>query len=158
MKWMAGAVWLLSAALPVLSAADPGQVFIYAQRDTPAKRWIGVTCDGETVAALKGGFYFALQTSAGRHSLSVTEGVPVSVEVDPGATVFVRMDWNHDLRREPIPAFSIVREESARKELRWLSYVAAKHIRSASVLPATELPAENPQLKSRTGPTSTDAR
>lgn len=133
----------------VASAEDSIRVFVYSQRETPARSWMPIVCDGMRVADVKRGFFFVVNVSPGRHSLSVTDGVPVSVEASSGKEVFVRVDWNHELGRSPIPVLSRVEMERAKKEMRFLSYVDDKRIHSDAVPLRDPRPAENPSLKVR---------
>jgi hypothetical protein len=131
------------------TADDLSRVFVYSQRETPARSWMTVLCDGERIADVRRGFFFIVNVRPGRHSLSLADGVPVSVEVRSGGEVFVRIDWSHDVRRQPIPVFNSVVEERAKREMRFLSYVEAKRIHSTAVAGADPRPPDNPQLKTR---------
>ena len=131
------------------TADDLSRVYVYSQWETPARSWMTVVCDGERIAEVKRGFFFAVKVRPGRHSLSLADGVPVSVEVRPGGEAFVRIDWNHDVRRRPIPVLNSVGAEKASREMRFLSYVDAKRIHSTAVPTADPRPPEKPQLKTR---------
>src|SRR5262245_24639610 len=130
-------------------ADESSRVFIYSQRGTPARSWMTIICDGEKIAEVKQGFFIGANVRPGRHSLTLADGVPISVEVRSGAEAFVRIDWSHDIRRQPIPVLSSVVEETARREMRFLSYVDGKRIHSTLVLREDPRPPENPQLKTR---------
>ena len=134
----------------LMAAGNLSRVFIYAQRETSAKSWTPVSCDGENIAEIKQGFFFTMNISPGRHLLSLEAGVPISIDVRPGEETFVRIDWNHDVRRSPIPVLSSVREESAKQEMRFLSYVETKRIHSLAVSKADPRSLSvSPQLKTR---------
>jgi hypothetical protein len=108
-----------------------------------------VACDGERIAEVKQGFFFAVNLPPGRHSLSLADGVPVSVDLRLGEEAFVRVDWNHDVRRRPIPVLNSVVAERAKREMRLLSYVDAKRIHAAADSGSDPRSPEKPQLKAR---------
>lgn len=144
---------VVTVYLTPLSAGDAGgivsRVFVYSQRETPARSWTPIVCDGKTVADVKRGVFFAVNVGPGRHSLWIADGVPVTVEVLSGAEVFVRLDWDYDVRRSPIPVLNTVAGERAKKEMRFLRYVDTKRIHSTTVPGSDPRPAENPKLRSR---------
>jgi hypothetical protein len=140
-------VFILSTQL--VAVDDLSRVFVYAQRETPARSWMPVGCDGQNIAEVKRGFFFSANLRPGRHLLSLEDGVPISIDVRPGAETYVRVDWNYDIRRSPIPVLSSVVEERAKKEIRFLSYVETKRIHSLTVSKADPRPFVSPQLKTR---------
>jgi hypothetical protein len=131
------------------SGGNAARVFVYSQRETPARSWLPVVCDGVSVADLKRGFFFVVNVSAGRHSLSLLDGVPVSVEIHSGDEAFVRLDWHYDVRRAPIPILAVISAERAANEMRFLSYIDAKRIHSTTVPSSDPRPTVQPQLKTR---------
>ncbi len=133
----------------LVAADDLSRVFVYAQRETPARSWTPVVCNGENIAEVRRGFFFAVNLRPGRHFLSVENGVPISIDVRPGVETFVRIDWNYDVRRSPIPVLSSVVEERAKKEMRFLSYIETARIHSLAVSNAAPRPSVSPQLKTR---------
>lgn len=134
---------------PTAAADDLSRVFVYAQRETPARSWMTILCDGQRIVEVKRGFFFVVNLRPGLHSLSVSDGVPVSVNVGSGEEAFVRIDWNHDVRRPPIPVLNSVAVDRAKKEMRFLSYVDRKRVHSTAVPGADPRPPENPQLRVR---------
>jgi hypothetical protein len=114
-------------------AADPGRIYVYAQRETAARSWLRITCSGIVVAELKQGMLFAINVPRGRHTLAVETGVPTIIDVRSGEDAFVRLDWNYAVGRPPIPVLSVVQPDQARKEMRWLSYIHPKQVLSSSV-------------------------
>jgi len=134
---------------PTATADDLSRVFVYSQRETPARLWMTIVCDGERIAEVKRGVFFAVNVRPGRHSLSLADGVPLSVKVRSGEEAFVRIDWSHDVRRPPIPVLNSVVEESAKREMRFLSYVDAKRIHSTAVPAVDPRQPENLRLKTR---------
>ena len=152
--WMASLRTLRTLVVYILSiqlapAGQLSRVFVYSQRESPARTWTRVGCDGENIAEIKRGFFFAISLPSGSHVLSLTDGIPVSVEVRPGVDIFVRVDWNYDVRRSPIPVLSRVAEQRATQEMRFLSYVGANRIHSPSV-PASAPPLSGtPRFQSR---------
>lgn len=147
LRLIAVAMFFLSSR--AATADDSSRMFVYSQRGTPARSWMAIVCDGEKIAEVKQGFFIAANVRPGRHSLSLADGVPISVEVRSGAEAFVRIDWSHDIRRQPIPVLSSVVAETARKEMRFLSYVDGKRIHSPLVPREDPRPPENPELKTR---------
>jgi hypothetical protein len=131
------------------SAEDAARIYVYAQRDTPARSWLPISCDGEVVAEVRRGTFFAINLSPGRHALSLENGVPVSVEVHSGEVSFVRIDWNHEVGRQPIPILASVRPDRASKEMMFLGYADAKRLHSRSVPRTDPRPANQPQFKTR---------
>jgi hypothetical protein len=131
----------------LVAADDLSRVFVYAQRETPARSWTPVGCDGENIAEVKRGFFFSVTLRPGRHLLSLEGGVPISIDVRSGVETFVRVDWNYDVRRPPIPVLSSVDEERAKTEMRFLSYVETKRIHSLAISKTDPRPTVSPQLK-----------
>ena len=124
---------------------------MYSQRETPARSWLRITCDGAAVAELKQGFFFALALPPGRHMLGLESGVPAFVDLRAGEDAFVRLDWNHGVGRAPIPVLKVVRPDRAHAETRFLSYIAAKRALSATVSKSDPRDAAPTQLQRRTG-------
>lgn len=116
-------------------AEDPGRIYVYAQRLTPARSWLPVSCDNVAVAKIRGGAFFVIELPPGRHILAIEGGVPAPVHLAPGGQVWVRLDWNMHVSRPPIPALSVVPEPAARKEVRFLSYIGPDKMLAPSVLP-----------------------
>ena len=126
---------MIAAAFPSSSEPDEsGRIYVYAQRETPARSWLRITCGGEAVAELKRGFLFVIAVSPGQHTLGVGSGVPAFVNVDARGEAFVRLDWNHQVGRPPIPVLSAVQPDQGRKEIKYLSYLRAERALSDSVL------------------------
>jgi len=132
MRIAAISVVTIATALTVL-AENPARIYVYAQRGTAARAWRPISCNGEGVADLKQGRFFAINVVPGRYILSVDEGVPLSVDVRTGEQVFVRLDWDYGLDRPPIPLLSKVYLAGARQEIKYLSYVDAKRVHSPLV-------------------------
>ena len=139
---------LLPAAQQTL-AVDQARIFVYARRHTAARSWLAGSCDGAVVAMVRQGAYFAVNVSPGRHELGVQNGVPVFVEVRTGEEHFVRLDWNYEVGRPPIPILSKVSRAQADLEMRFLSYVEARRVRSNSVPKADPRQLPSSQLKTR---------
>ena len=136
----------------LVAADDLSRAFVYAQRETPARSWMPIGCDGQNIAEVKRGFFFSMNLRPGRHLLSLEDGVPISIDVRPAVETYVRVDWNYDVRRSPIPVLSSVTEERAKKEMRFLSYVETKRIHSPTVSNADPRPSVSSQLKTRQQP------
>jgi hypothetical protein len=140
------AIAAVALASPLCAPAeDPGRIYVYAQRLTAADSWLPVSCGGSVVAALKQGMFFAINVPPGRHALTPGTGVPAFVEVRSGGEVFVRLDWNFEVGRRPIPVLTAVRPDQAHKQMVYLSYVNPRKVLSNSV-PTTD-PREPAQLR-----------
>ena len=131
------------------SAEESGRLYVYAQRETPARGLMPVFCDGGVAAEIRRGTFLAINVSPGRHTLLTADGVPLTVEVSAQHDVFIRLDWHHQVGRPPIPAFSRVGGEKAASEMRFLSYVDKKRIRSDSVSRTDPRPPIQPRLRTR---------
>jgi len=140
----------LATALPML-AEDSARIYVYAQRDTAARSWRSISCNGVVVAELKRGTFFAINVEPGRYTLLVEQGVPLTVDVRSGEESFVRLDWSYGIDRSPIPVLSKIYDAGAQREMRYLSYVAPKRVHSNQV-PKTD-PGEphQPHLHTRDG-------
>lgn len=138
---------LVASVGPLLVAEH---VFVYAQRETPAKSWLPVICDGGPAAQIRRGYFFAIDLAPGRHWLAPRDGVPVSIDVRPDAEMFVRLNWSHDLRRSPIPALGVVPAETAILEMRFLRYVDTKRVEATQVSRTELRPRRSQDLKRRT--------
>ena len=134
----------LTAAISA-AAEDRGRIYVYAQRQTAARSWLPISCDGAIVAELKQGMLFAIDVPAGRHTLGTQTGVPGFVEVHGGEEAFVRLDWDYEVGRAPIAALGAVRPDQGRKEIIFLSYIKANKVRSSSV-PRTD-PRQPPEVR-----------
>jgi hypothetical protein len=130
-------------------AEDFGRIYVYAQRLTPARSWIPISCGGAVAAELKRGMFFAINVAPGRSVLSLEEGVPAFAEVRSGEDSFVRLDWHFEVGRPPIAVLSVVRADQARKEMMFLSYINAKKVRSTSVSKTDPREPAQLQLKRR---------
>jgi hypothetical protein len=148
LTWYAVLATITAVALTVPSSApaeDPGRIYVYAQRQTAARSWLPISCDGAVVAELKRGTLFAMNVPPGRHTLSTETGVPAFVDVHSGEESFVRLDWSFEVGRSAIPVLNTVRPDQARKEMRFLSYIRANKVH-ASLVPRTD-PREPPPLR-----------
>ncbi len=139
--------WFASLTFAVLShAAD---FYLYEQRSAAVASWVEVACDGQPSASVKGGYIFALQLGEGRHTLSVRDGVPVTLEVEASEPAFVRLDWNMSVARAPIPVLSKVPRARAQHDVQFLTCVPKNKIRSSQVMRDDPRQAEQKHLKHR---------
>ena len=141
---------LLTSALSI--AADSARIYVYARRDTPARSWMRVSCDGAPVAELKQGKFFALTVSPGRYALGIDRGVPLIVEARAGEELFVRLDWNYGMERAPIPVLAAVRPDRASTEMKYLSYISRGKALSKSVARSDPRTPAPPRLERRGEP------
>jgi hypothetical protein len=134
--------------LPSLWAAEQRRIFVYAPFETPARSWLDVSCDGEVVAKLKRGTFFALTVPSGRHVLDIgAKGVPAVVDVAADEDLFVRLDWSYYRDRPPVPVLGVVDSDQARKEMIAVRYVDVDKVVSDSVAKAD--PREPSKLQRR---------
>src|SRR5262252_2192870 len=101
-------------------AAGSGRIYFYALRSTAAHSWLAIACDDLVLAKIKRGFFFAFDAPPGRHTLSVEHGVPAIIDVRSNADSYVRLDWEMEVGRAPVPVLSTVAPPSARNEMRFL--------------------------------------
>jgi hypothetical protein len=139
----------LFLALVFASLASAQTVYIYAQRDTPASKWLPITVDGAPAAELRRGTCFAIHLPPGRHSISTPSGVPLSIELAPTEPIHLRLDWNHNLNRPPIPVLSRVPRARAEQEMMFLSYIPANKIHSTAVPKSDPRPPAKPEFQTR---------
>ena len=126
------------------------EVFVYVQHYTPARSWFAVRFDGVVVAKIKGGRFFVINASPGRHMVSGKKGVPVFVDARPGKKVFVRLEWINGVLGGPaLPAWEVANSATARNDLLLLAYIDAGKAISKSV-PKTD-PRTRPPLSHRGG-------
>lgn len=128
---------------------EPARIYVYAQRQSAAKSWISISCDGIAAAKLKRGALFAIAVAGGRHSLSLEHGVPITIEVRPGEDKFLRLDWSYKAGSASIPVLDAVRPERARGEMRFLSYIKSAKVQSDRVIKTDPRPLESLKLEPR---------
>ena len=133
----------------IATASDSARIYVFSRRDTPAKSWMSVSCGNAAVADIKQGFFFALNVEPGSYTLSVKNGVPRNVQIHPGEDIFLRLDWDHGIDRDPIPLFSPVAATQAQVEMQYLTYVSAKQMHSAIVSKTDPRPPLTPHLRTR---------
>lgn len=137
------------AAVAQAAPQGPARVFVYSLRETAAHLWMPVKFDGEIAAEVRRGTFFMIACEQGPHMLIIEQGVPVAVEARADRPAYVRLDWHYQLGRRPIPVLGVVPARIAEAELRHLSYIEAKKVRSAAVLKTDPRPAEEWRLKTR---------
>lgn len=133
------------------AAEDATRIYVYALRNTPARSWMPVFCDGQVMADVRAGAYFAINIPAGRHILSIDPGVPLPIDIGSNETKFIRVDWHHEIGKQPIPVLNLITAELAESEIRFLSYIEQRRQHSALVAVSDPQP-RRPQLRTRTQP------
>ena len=136
-------------ALVFASLASAQTVYLYAQRDTPANKWLPITVDGAPAAELRRGTCFAIELSPGRHTISTPSGVPLSFELNTNKPAHLRLDWNHHVNRPPIPVLSLIPQARAEKEMMFLSYIPANKIHATAVPKTDPRPPAQPEIQTR---------
>lgn len=156
--WLAIGVFIVGVGLfikPSLAliavsshAESSGRIYVYAQRLTATRSWIPIAIDNIVVAKIKRGTFFSANMAPGLHTVTIENGIPAFVEVGSGQESYVRVGWIH-LEGPPFPALSIMPQDLARKEMRFLSYIEAGKIVSTSVSRTDPRQPEEPLLKTR---------
>ena len=137
-------------SLPSAQAEDSARIYVYSRSETLGSSQYLISCDGEGVAKLDRGVFFALDVTPGRHILDTgEEGVPAFVDLRPSEGVFVRLAWVLERGGPAITFLHAVEPALARKELLQLRYIDANMVLSELVL--KEDPRQPPQLKTRGG-------
>lgn len=128
---------------------DLARIYVYAQRETPARSWLPILCDGTPVAKIKRGTFFALNVPVGRHVISSTTGVSSFVDVRAGHEYFVRLNWQLEHGEPPILVFDSIPATVARNEMRFVVYVDSKEVMAGSVPKTDPRPAPELHFKRR---------
>lgn len=132
------------SALPQARA----RIYVYVQTETPARSWFPIFCDGTVVAKLRRGRFFAIDVAPGRHMLGAKESVPVFVDAESGKDYFARVEWsNGEVDGPAIPVWEVVPEDTANRDMVYLTYIDADKALSSSV-PKTD-PRGEPRLSRR---------
>ena len=144
-------VTLLLALIPLGACwpQDLARIYVYSQRETPARSWLLIMCDGTPVAKIKRGTFFAINVAAGHHVLSSDKGAPLSLDVPAGGESFVRLGWQIGIGEPPTLVFDNVPPPVARNEMRFVVYIDSKKVMSSSVSKTDPLPPPAPHLKVR---------
>jgi len=137
------------ALLALFASQDSARIFVYAQRESAARSWRPILCDGILVAKLKRGNFFAINVPPGRHMLSVANGVGTFVNATVGNDSFVRLDSQIEIGESPALVMGKVDPAVARQEMRFVLYIDPKQVLSTSVSKADPRPPVEPRLKSR---------
>lgn len=135
LRFAAVGVLFLTAAFP-LKAQTPTRIYVYADWDSPLHSWISVYCDGTLMAKVKRGKFLAINTTPGRHTLEVGEGVPVFVDVSVGKEVFATVGHVVQLTETgklDIPVISVVSGQEAQLKIIHLVYIDAREMYSPAV-------------------------
>ncbi|HZQ54163.1 MAG TPA: hypothetical protein VFB14_18315 [Bryobacteraceae bacterium] len=112
---------------------DLGRIYVYAERETAARSWRPISCDGAVVAKIKRGTFFAVNVKPGRHVLSYGNGVPAFVDVATGQETFLRLDYQVEIGEPATQVLSKINPDLARKEMRFVIYIDAKAARSLAL-------------------------
>jgi hypothetical protein len=126
-------VLLVMVALAAAGEDEGARIYIYARRGSPATKWIAISSNGGPVAEVREGRYFRIDVPPGRYTLAPADGTPLVIEAVARTKSYVRLDWNYVMGRAPLPLLSTVAEGPARLEMRYLTYIDAKHVRSGAV-------------------------
>ena len=142
-------LFIVAALAATLQADDQARIYVYARRDTAARSWLSISCGNAVVAEIKQGTFFAITLAPGQYTFLSERGVPLSVDPHSGEELFLRLDWNYGVGRPPIPVLSKVRQEEARKEMKYLSYINPKRVHSSLVPKTDPSPPVQPELRRR---------
>jgi hypothetical protein len=137
------------ALFALLASQDSARIFVYAQRESAARSWRPILCDGVLVAKLKRGSFFAINVPPGRHALSIVKGVGTFVAAAAGNDSFVRLDAQIEIGRPPTLVMGKVDPAVARQEMRFVLYIEPKQVLSPSVSTSDPRTSLEPRLKPR---------
>ena len=130
------------------AAEDAGRIYVYSKFRSAAKSWMPVALDGEAVAKLKQGRFFAVRAAPGDHVLElVGQGVPLTLAMPAAGDLYVRLGWRGTQGGPRIPIFHTVRPEHARTEMVNLGYIPADKALSEATSKSDPRPA--PTLQTR---------
>jgi len=155
---MKAALYLCVLATVAFAAGDSAgrgaQIYIYGSWEYPVRSWVPVSCDGEVVAKVRRGRFFAINVSPGKHLLSQDDGIPRPVNAHAGQPSYLRL--GQEVSDEPsgksvIPVLEAVDPDQARKEMVHLVYIDADKLYSSAVPQQDPAPVSRPQLKPRAG-------
>ena len=90
-----------------------------------------------------------MDLAPGRYTVGTKIGVPAFIEVRSGEEAFLRLGWNYQVGRPPIPVMETVPPERAREEMKFLGYIKAAKVLSRSVAARDPRSPEPLQLKRR---------
>jgi hypothetical protein len=143
-------VCLVAANASLLSAENrSARIYVYARRDTAARRWLAISCGNAVVAEIKQGTFFAVDLEPGQYVLSLERGVPIVIDAHSSEASFVRLDWHYGMERAPIPVLSKAPEKQARKEMKFLIYISPRQVHSSLVPRSDPDPPVEPRLHTR---------
>jgi hypothetical protein len=126
-----------------------GQIYVYANWESPERKWVDIACDDEIVAKVKAGRFFVMSLPPGRHAVSAGDGIPVFVEERSGEKSFLRVGREVDGQAVMLVLTKMDSTEAG-KEMVHLAYIDAAKALSSSV--PKEDPRDlrqQPQLKTR---------
>jgi len=109
-----------------------GRIYVYANWESPERRWVDIACDDEIVAKVKAGRFFVINLPPGRHAVSEREGIPVFIEVRSGEQSFVRLDREVD-GQTVIPVLTKMGSTEAGREMVHLAYIDTAKVLSNAV-------------------------
>jgi hypothetical protein len=118
------------------AAEDTARLYVYSPWDSGQSSWLPISYDGERIAKLQTGKFFAIHASPGQHHLVAGQGVPINIEVRPGEDQFVRLDQAITLTQSGesiIPTLTLESPEESRRIVAQLVYVAPSKIYSTVV-------------------------
>jgi hypothetical protein len=144
----------LTLLMPLTSARPEGlaRIYVYVQRETPARSWLPISCDGSVVAKVKQGKFFAINVAPGRHMVSPERGIPVFIDVRSGSEAFVTVGWRNGERGGPAIPFlvwEVVAPSVAERDLTYLTYIDEDKVLSKSVPKTDPRKLRQLQLKRR---------
>jgi hypothetical protein len=109
-----------------------GRIYVYANWESPERRWVDIACDDEVVAKVKTGRFVVINLPPGSHAVSERDGIPVLIEVRSGEQSFVRLDQEVD-GQTVIPVLTKMGSTEAGREMVHLTYIDTAKVLSNSV-------------------------
>lgn len=141
---------LVAGLLPPCSFSQTrARIYVYEQRETPARSSQLILCDGAPAAKIKRGTFFALNVAPGRHALNIETGVPLFVDVRSGNESFVRLNSQIEAGERAVLVLDKVPANVARNEMRFVVYIDSKSALSGSVSKTDPRPPPELHLKRR---------
>ncbi len=135
-------------------AQQAERVYIYSSHESGMRSKLAISLDGTILAKLKRGTFFAVNTTEGRRIISTSKGVPLFVDLKAGQQAFVRLGMRAEVGELSTVVFDSMPPRVASQEMRFVLYIEAKDVLSASVPKTDPRPAPDMPFKKREGASS----
>lgn len=127
-----------------------GEIYVYANWESPQRKWVDIACDDKIVAQVKAGRFFVINVPPGRHALTERDGIPAFIDLHSGEKSYVRLDREVD-GQTVMPVLTRMSPAEAEKEMVHLAYIDPAKAFSNSVPEEDprDVGQRHPQLKTR---------